>query len=548
MPEMSRRLLTISALVSVLWLSACGINPKDSGGGINFNQGYKGTVECLLPGSGCHTVDSSLTTWAASVHANLAATPGSQAMTDPDCRECHNPVEWDRNDSGILFSTGSLAGANSRPLVGCEGCHGSSSDHFAYTGTLYSGTGAPYGDSHYIPDQSLIADSVFGNKYHVNSCGPCHAPDQHAGGASAGNVLANQYAEWFGVDGTGVFLDDGHPDSFVVETKQGMMTSAVRGVPCVSCHTIEGFIRTQANSPPDTLSQAEIDRIVSETGDTDPADPDVIPGGAALAQVSCVSCHPSHQPGSLTRLATVDLCVTCHNVRGLQAAVGSGQAGTGALETPRHPQEELFEGVAETANDGYRGVETLPGFVAADSKHAGYASVPEGCVRCHYITVTDVDIGEFPQKATSGHAFRPRLETCLGSYGLGGCHAGSDFLLAGGSAPSYEDSTISGFDFGSIYYSVSGQPGADHDGDGKVEPFQNEVQGMLATLSARLKSRGAPYSESQGVFTLEDMASFAATVRAAAYNYDFVAEDSSLGMHNPIYVVNLLAVSISALP
>jgi hypothetical protein len=93
---------------------------------------------------------------------------------------------------------------------------------------------------------------------------------------------------------------------------------------------------------------------------------------------------------------------------------------------------------------------------------------------------------------------------------------------------------------------VISDPGADHDGDGKVEPLQVEVSGMLNELKNALIAEGIPFDDSMGLFDLNQMTSRTATERAAAYNYDFVVEDGSLGYHNPVYVVNLLAASISA--
>jgi hypothetical protein len=407
------------------------------------------------------------------------------------------------------------------------------------------GTTLYYGD-HREPMPSTILN-IFGNPYHLTSCGPCHSRSHHSGGASLDNILTNQYAEWWQGDGPGVFYDDGHSNSLVVETIQGFMTSTVRGIPCGACHTVEGFVTYFAKGDTSwALSQSEIDRIISETGDTDVTDPSSFPGSAALPQVSCVSCHSSHEPANSIRSPFTNalLCVTCHNVRDLMADTGSGQSGTSGLEIPRHPQKEVFEGVKTTSNDGYRGVESLPGFIPSDSIHAGSDNIPGGCTGCHYLTVSDVDYDQFPLKATTGHAFVPRLENCL----TGGCHGIEDFLLSDGSAASYEDSTIASFDFSSIYYSVIGQPGTDHDGDGEVEPFQTEIEGMLEELKDRLTGRGIDFDSDSGLFDLTEMAAWTTTERAAAYNYDFIVGDGSLGYHNPIYTVNLLAASISAVP
>jgi hypothetical protein len=207
----------------------------------------------------------------------------------------------------------------------------------------------------------------------------------------------------------------------------------------------------------------------------------------------------------------------------------------------------VFQGVKNSSNDLLRGIESLPGFIGSDSAHAGTDNIPEGCGGCHYLFVPDQNLPDLPLKATTGHRFVPRLENCLSSYGLGGCHIETDFLLSDGTDPSYEDSTLGSFDLGSIFYSVTGQPGSDYDLDGSVEPFQTEIQGMLKDLKDALTDAGVEFDDKTGLFDLTLMASRTTTERAAAYNYDFVVEDGSLGYHNPVYCVNLLASSISAL-
>jgi hypothetical protein len=432
--------------------------------------------------------------------------------------------------------------------------------HYAYAHASTADTALPVphpdydpaiGDTHYLPASTIV--NSFSNQYHLVSCGPCHSPSQHAGGASLDNVLTNQYPEWHGGDGPGLFFEDGHSDSLVVETTHGTMTSVVRGVPCASCHTVEGFVTWfEVGDTSWASSQSFIDRLVAETGDADLSDPSSLPGNAALAQVSCVTCHPSHEPGVLVRSVSgastgtqrnEALCIACHNVRELTADAGSGQLDTASLEIPRHPQKEMFEGV--TANSGYRGME-FSGFTYNDSDHAGVTNVPNGCVGCHYYLAEDANLTELPTKATTGHTFRPRLENCLADFS--GCHDITDFYLADGNQASYENSTISTFVFASIYYSFGIQPGTDHDGDLTVEPLQTEIAGLLNELKSALTGAGVPFDDQQGLFDMTQLSSRTTTERAAAYNYDFVVGDGSYGYHNPIYVVNLLAASLSVLP
>ena len=250
-----------------------------------------------------------------------------------------------------------------------------------------------------------------------------------------------------------------------------------------------------------------------------------------------------------------DLCLQCHNVRGLQSADGAGFSGTTTLEIPRHPQKEIFEGVQNAANDPLRGVE-FAGFSYGDGTHSGTVNIPDACTGCHFFEVTDADVNDFPDKATTGHGFTPRLETCLSSLSPGGCHADSDFLLEDGSSFSYSDTTIGAFDFSSILVSGPAYPllysDNDYDGDGVEEAFQDEIQGMLENLKAGVESQPGYDSEmfdlDQGLFDMELMQAVSDTARAAAYNYDYIRGDSSLGYHNPLYVINLLAASISVLP
>jgi len=369
----------------------------------------------------------------------------------------------------------------------------------------------------------------------------------HTGGSNPDDRLTNQFDEFKASD---------HSLTFFPLTLQGLMTGEVRGTPCAACHTSEGFSRYYAYD--DTAwanSPSEVDRIVDDTAGT-------------LSEVPCAACHPSHEPGvSIRQLlyygtSAIDdttrkaqLCIACHNVRGLQSDAGSGISGTGALEIPRNPQREIFEGVKSAANNSLRGVE-FTGFAFGDGSHAGTDNISQACVGCHFMVVTDVDVSEFPEKATTGHTFQARLERCLSSYGVGGCHQDTDFLMADGSSFTYLDTTIASFDFGSIMYSGPAYdpdyPDNDYDMNGVEEAFQTEIQGMLQNLKDQIVAQPGYSSEmfldDQGLFNITGMASVNNTIRGAAYNYDYIVEDRSLGYHNPLYVIDLLNASLSVLP
>ena len=92
---------------------------------------------------------------------------------------------------------------------------------------------------------------------------------------------------------------------------------------------------------------------------------------------------------------------------------------------------------------------------------------------------------------------------------------------------------------------------ADYDGDGKVETVQEEVQGLLQTF---INDKGtglfqtmkdAPY-DAKGKFA-NSKTQYSLEVVAALYNYKFVLEDRSKGVHNSTYAVQLLMDSLKAL-
>lgn len=100
---------------------------------------------------------------------------------------------------------------------------------------------------------------------------------------------------------------------------------------------------------------------------------------------------------------------------------------------------------------------------------------------------------------------------------------------------------------------VNLQAKGDFDGDGNTEGFQDEVQGLLDLLEARINEElnGGSFTSGGGRIQFKNAAGdeieVPDEVYQAAYNFVLVAQDGSLGVHNPLFVVQLLQQSYRVL-
>jgi hypothetical protein len=83
--------------------------------------------------------------------------------------------------------------------------------------------------------------------------------------------------------------------------------------------------------------------------------------------------------------------------------------------------------------------------------------------------------------------------------------------------------------------------GSDYNMNGVIEPFQDEVQGLLTMLAEALPPVG------QSTINWQEIDNDNLEMKGAYWNYRYVYYDHSLGIHNPKYVVALLQRSITAL-
>ncbi|MCF8308492.1 MAG: hypothetical protein K9I68_05730 [Bacteroidales bacterium] len=261
---------------------------------------------------------------------------------------------------------------------------------------------------------------------------------------------------------------------------------------CAGCHTSEGFI--------DVIENGNTSMVASES----PTNP---------SPIGCKTCHQIHQTYTpqdyqLTTSEPVDLivgdepadmgkgnvCANCHQARDPEPLPQPG-GGDVAIESPYWGPHH---GTQTNMIAAQGGVEFEGDYDYSTGPHS---DMEGGCVTCHMSDPYGDQAGGHNMSMTyayHGHD-APLTSGCTQ------CHEGEDF----------------DFNYGNV---------------------QTETEELLAELETKLIE--------QGIMDEEDHAipgTYSATEAGALYNYLFVMEDSSAGVHNSNYSEALLKNSIDKL-
>ncbi|MFH0778376.1 MAG: hypothetical protein V2A71_07060 [Candidatus Eisenbacteria bacterium] len=255
--------------------------------------------------------------------------------------------------------------------------------------------------------------------------------------------------------------------------------------PCSGCHTHEGFLARLATGSPGTA--------------TNPS------------PVHCFTCHQPHTSGNFNLRTEVpvslamggvfnmgrgNLCANCHQAlvpSPLVAAAPDSTRITSSRWGPHHgTQADLLSG-----SGGYE----FAGFEYENSPHTITAT--NGCVACHMAAPYGSQAGGHQMGLT--YVYHEEEEELLGGCNVRDCHYGA----------------VTSFNY---------------------RQAQDEIERLLEGLEFVLQTRGildtsgapAPgkYSEAEA---------------GALYNFLFIEEDRSLGIHNTDYAAALLEASIAKL-
>jgi hypothetical protein len=430
---------------------------------------------------------------------------GTYKGVEDNCKLCHNGgvsqnyQPWSMTGHATMMDRGLDGEVSSHYGESCISCHSVGYDTLA--------TNDGFDDFDFVFPSVLkagVADSLRGVYPDAMAraniqCESCHGP----GSAHMGNVSDAKIDVSVQVDVCASCHDDANhhvfPEQWAVSVHADLPRKETR-TNCAPCHNGKGFIEW------------------------------VDGGKAALTEnidanynITCASCHDPHDATNEHQLRTVDatlpngvevteggngkLCMNCHNSRRDASTYIAQQLASGRVPEPHHgPQAEML-----TTENVY-----TFGLDLGSSPHL--QATENGCVDCHMFS-QDVHDANGNLVTAGMHSFAMVDQQGVDNVAAcEQCHAPF------------------GDNFSDKKYYLDGN--ADHDGNGVADGLQIEVEGLLDTLYSVLPQ------DSTGELVADSTTSV--DVGAAMYNYYFVEEDKSMGVHNPRFAVKLLQASIDA--
>jgi hypothetical protein len=391
--------------------------------------------------------------------------------------------------------------------IQCENCHGPGSQH-------------------------LFSQGVVGNtnaisiNYAAGDCSQCH------------DDLNNHYysAEW----------------NNSLHAAASRTPSGINRPQCVRCHTAPGFtgwataggMALQNQYPANIIwGNFASTNIVTYTSNTNYPTYTVEgnPPNTTYFPITCQACHDPHNASNphqlrmsfnvtlsdgtlVTNAGAGGFCMECHNSRNgsvtnMMVNYPLNQptwAGGVSFGTHDSPQGDMLEGVNAVTYG-----QTIP-----SAPHAMVVS--NTCVGCHMQTIASTDPA-FTK--AGGHTTKMSYTNSVGAYVpvtyvCTQCHG-----------------TVNSFDI----------PAPDYVGVGYSQGIQTQVQQLLNKLSTLLPT--STYQANANNYVAAGVVQTSITTQTnwpmpylqAAYNWQFVSNDGSLGVHNGPFAVGLLKASIGNL-
>ena len=300
-------------------------------------------------------------------------------FSDSTCKTCHDK-RGDGMTLAAFYAENGIAalGRIDRPIIGCEGCHGSSKNH--------SDIGAP-----------LIQYAAPG----AEGCQPCHNdsfPDAHLTYHPEGDRIYEDY----------MASPHAHSANSHIYNASGLH------LVCGKCHTDE-YAKEYRNMPYGALFSRGYDNVT-------------------YSNVQCRTCHDAHNPDTLLKAATAsnsaeyETCTECHMDQGMIHGVDSGHSWGPEEFNPDHEvgvgNFDASEIIYDTHidNDSTAWIE---GYILdTDSDRV--------CRECHNVHSADNTINDqWAKSAHAGHILEEKEDAFSSIYGTADEVAEAKNILSG---------------------------------------------------------------------------------------------------------------------
>ncbi len=415
------------------------------------------------------------------------------------CGTCHSEktTEWEATDHATMLERNLDGEGSSHYAASCISCHTVGYDE-AETAVnngfddVMKSTGWTFPDS--LQSGNFDAMPMELKTLANIQCENCHGP----GSEHKGNKAKTATSFDSGVCAQCHDSGSHHVRPYQWDTsKHAVATSSPTGEgreSCVQCHSGIGFAE------------------YAETGTAESLD---------YAPITCVACHDPHSADEEYQLRKLD-DVTLENGEVVTSG-GLGQLCMNCHRSRRNVEEYVQEyhshygphyGPQADMLAGTNAVEY--GETVRNTTHN--VAVSDGCVGCHMSSDTPgedepgyLSVGEHTFAMTWDAETPDDPTDDVENVGAcAGCHG-----------------EIETFDK---------LASADYDGDGELEGVQTEVRGLMRRLALELPPMGEPEVEVTEEYTPAQL--------KAAYNYLFVEEDGSYGIHNTKYTVGILRLAL----
>ncbi len=430
------------------------------------------------------------------------------------CSGCHSGKAnaWEMTGHSDILVRGLNGTLSSHYGESCLDCH--------TTGIDPNAANDGFGDFGFVwPDSATLVDTygstdghLFDGLYDLLAaaypsdfgraniqCEACHGPGSAHYGATADAKMVSSLDS----KDCAFCHDDGHyhvfPEQWDASVHAALPNGGYAGgrSGCSECHSGSGFIAWADGS-------TEI--------------PEVAP-------ITCVTCHEPHSVDNVHQIRLLadvvlgngevvtgggngQLCMNCHKSR-RDAEDYTSTVSYSSHYGPHHgPQADMLLGT------------NVPSFGKNLPSSPHFQASEDACVTCHMVEgMTDAEGHPIPVGA---HTFA--MVSATGEANVSSCEGCHGDI---------------GESFMEKKFYMDGM--ADHDGDGVEEGLQEEVHGMLEELAMMLPPYDVAEVDISGTYE------YTVTEAKAAYNWFFVEEDRSGGIHNPAFAVSLLKVSMQAI-